>query len=853
MKPLLLLIPALAATALSADVTPVLVGNHPTSRLTPWPAIHSLHVHRGRIYMSYGTSEDYFPAVFIASYDPALHRFRIEHSAMSDKVEALRTIGDTLYVPHVDPVHFEDFRDYSYLGPDGVWRDATPGGLYHAYDMATAGGELFLCGSKDTIEGQTGIGIILKSHPGGAWSTARTGSGDRYYWCASLGSRLYFQNGFLEGGAFTSSGATPPLPGNATTRSLTVDGQPALFTNSNGALLSYDGVALSTLDPTSWLYAQDGDRFYGLRTDPLLQQSRVYRAAWMSTSGVVWEPTPVLSGNANAFTVLGGRAYFGGTDGSLRAANLDGTPLTLPLATVQNDLPDSFGRGLAAAGVWLACGAPDATSTQTAAGAAEIWQENFTDPRWTRVRQFVPPAPSLSGWFGKDTAMNGDLMAVVETGYDLSGRDRGKDARVHVYQHSTGSWPSRGILSLPYAHSAALLPDFLAVATANPSGSQAAGQPGVTPYRIIRSGGLVLSIVAQTQLRPVLNKWGYKPSCRVVMQGDMLIGGFAGDPSRQGGQGMVSIWRRAAGGTSFTAAPEQEFAGPGPDRFGFALALDGLWLAVGAPRDDTSAPQAGAVHLFRRLSLTQPFVFAQKLLPPLAQNEAAFGSALAMRGGTLLIGAPGMAADGVMHRGAAFVFRRGADEVWTLSAEVPRPPASLGEFGVEVAMSDVHLIAASRLSSNAAPAMERLSFLPHPEPATLYDAWLAENGLTHSADADSESDGLSDLTEYACGLDPRLPDASTAGHMPPAPLRGQPQITPAGPDRFAVTWLQRRGDPRLLTALESSSDLAHWLPFPAAALSVVFQNTGWTLYRTEIPMSDGHRSYIRLHVQILRP
>jgi len=54
-----------------------------------------------------------------------------------------------------------------------------------------------------------------------------------------------------------------------------------------------------------------------------------------------------------------------------------------------------------------------------------------------------------------------------------------------------------------------------------------------------------------------------------------------------------------------------------------------------------------------------------------------------------------------------------------------------------VAMTDTWLVAASRLSSNAAPAMDRLSFLPHPEPATLYDAWRQEKGLTASAGDDA--------------------------------------------------------------------------------------------------------------------
>ncbi len=45
-----------AAPALA--VTDVKIGDHPTSKLTPYPSILSLHAHNGRLYMGYGTSQD---------------------------------------------------------------------------------------------------------------------------------------------------------------------------------------------------------------------------------------------------------------------------------------------------------------------------------------------------------------------------------------------------------------------------------------------------------------------------------------------------------------------------------------------------------------------------------------------------------------------------------------------------------------------------------------------------------------------------------------------------------------------------------------------------------------------------
>ncbi|HWB04289.1 MAG TPA: FG-GAP repeat protein [Verrucomicrobiales bacterium] len=841
----------LAATKLLA-VTEVKVGDHPTSRLTPFPSILSLHVHGGRVYMGYGTNTDFYPPVFIVSYDPALNAFHLEHSAATDELNTFRTIGGTLYAAHNDPSHYEDFRDYSYRGADGIWRDATPAGCLHVYDFASAGGSLFFCGSKPPVEGASGIGVIMGSGDGGeSWNIAKTGVPDRVYWCYGLGNRLYHSSGALENGKEINPGGAY---GNTKTLSLTLKGQPLAIHMGNASVINgltvFDGAAASTLHPWAHLRALDQNTLYSVFTDMLTGKYRVYRAAWFSAQGAVWEETPVelSSSNISSFAVLGGRAYFGVGDGSLRAANLDGTPLVLPAPTVRNDLPDSFGRGLASSGLLLACGAPDTFSTQAAAGAAQIFQESDGAAGWLPVKSFAPPTPRLSGWFGKDLAVNGDVMAVVETGYDTSGRERGKDARIHVYQSAGGTWPSRTILSLPYAHSAALLPDFLAIATANPASSQSAGQPGVTPYRITRGANGTISINAQTQLKPVLQDWGYKPACRVVMSGDLLVGGFAGDPSRAGGQGMVSIWRRVAAGTSFDPAPEQEFSDKGPNHFGYAIALDGLWLAVGAPRDDTAASQAGAVHLYKRDTLTAPFVKMQTLAPPVAQNEAAFGSALALRGGTLLAGAPGVTAGGVKHRGATYVFRRGADDAWAFSAEMPRPAASLAEFGVEVAMTETHLVAASRLSDNAAPAMQKLSFLPHPEPTTLFDLWRAENGVTGTSDTDG--DGLSDLIEYAVNLKPLAPDSATFDHLAPEPLFGTPQyVIDGSPPLLHITWLQRTDDPRLTTQLEYSTDLESWYIISAAQSEAVLTGARFTVRSSTLPVPADSRQYVRQTVR----
>lgn len=94
--------------------------------------------------------------------------------------------------------------------------------------------------------------------------------------------------------------------------------------------------------------------------------------------------------------------------------------------TVEYRSPDQFGRGLAFSGNRLLVGAPDDSSTIALAGRAELW--SYTDDVWRRDAEWTSPEPDFSGWFGRDVALRGDLMAVVEAGHDTSSLSRGSSA-----------------------------------------------------------------------------------------------------------------------------------------------------------------------------------------------------------------------------------------------------------------------------------------------------------------------------------------------------------------------------------------------------------------------------------------
>lgn len=131
-------------------------------------------------------------------------------------------------------------------------------------------------------------------------------------------------------------------------------------------------------------------------------------------------------------------------------------------------------------------------------------------------------------------------------------------------------------------------------------------------------------------------------------------------------------------------------AAPG-DELGFATALDGLLLAGGAPgKDGPAGADTGAVYVFRP-GADGEWREERKLTAPDAMPQARFGSALALAGSTLAVGAPADSGRGSLA-GAVYLFNT---ESWEIRKLVPRRLAPFDGFGTSVALDgDVLVVGA---------------------------------------------------------------------------------------------------------------------------------------------------------------
>lgn len=120
--------------------------------------------------------------------------------------------------------------------------------------------------------------------------------------------------------------------------------------------------------------------------------------------------------------------------------------------------------------------------------------------------------------------------------------------------------------------------------------------------------------------------------------------------------------------------------------FGLSVAVWSDRIAVGAPNDDETATNGGAVYVFRNSGGT--WSFEQKLTASDAATDDLLGTAVAMSGNYLAVGAPGKNS----FRGRVYVYQLSAG-VWSQVANLSAHDGGASDaFGGAVALFDPRLV-----------------------------------------------------------------------------------------------------------------------------------------------------------------
>ena len=168
----------------------------------------------------------------------------------------------------------------------------------------------------------------------------------------------------------------------------------------------------------------------------------------------------------------------------------------------------------------------------------------------------------------------------------------------------------------------------------------------------------------------------------VDLQGDLVLIGAPGDNSDGPSIGQAHLFDAVSGNLIHT------FADPTAstfDSFGQSVALEGNLVAIGAPGDDTNGFGVGQVHLFD----ADTGNFVRTIDDPAPTGSDAFGSAIAMSGGLLVVGAPNDDSLGT-EVGSAYLFDANTGAlIHTLSS--PNTSEN-GLFGSSVDIEDTNIV-----------------------------------------------------------------------------------------------------------------------------------------------------------------
>jgi hypothetical protein len=124
----------------------------------------------------------------------------------------------------------------------------------------------------------------------------------------------------------------------------------------------------------------------------------------------------------------------------------------------------------------------------------------------------------------------------------------------------------------------------------------------------------------------------------VSMFGSSVFAGAPGNDN-ENGQEAGAVYVFSNDGSGWAQSQKLIADGGGPaDEFGYAVATDGVHLFIGAPWAIVNGISSGAVYVFERND--QLWEQTATLLPTVAIDGAQFGTALALSGADLLVGAP---------------------------------------------------------------------------------------------------------------------------------------------------------------------------------------------------------------------
>ena len=341
-------------------------------------------------------------------------------------------------------------------------------------------------------------------------------------------------------------------------------------------------------------------------------------------------------------------------------------------------------------------------------GAVYLFKKNVSDD-WFQDAYLKAPNSDVDDWFGTSVALSVDMVAVgapnedsnpitINTGLASIDNSLTDSGAVYLFKNSSDIWSLDAFLK-----------------ASNRSSSQGFGHD-----------------VAMSSDRVLIGAPGESSSAIGVVNTNNSASGDTTAVS----SGAAYVFLRDGSGNWFQDAYVKAFNTDSGDGFGSAVAISDDLIVVGAPHerssgtgidspdsDDNSLVDAGAAYVFERDG-SGNWVQDAYLKPSNTAANSLFGSAVAISGNTVLVGAPGESSgttgidnvDGSAasdlsagSSGAVYVFKRDETGFWVQDAYFKSSNSDSGDlFGTSVSVSGTTVAAGSIAESAAETTIDNV-------------------------------------------------------------------------------------------------------------------------------------------------
>ncbi|MBK8430871.1 MAG: FG-GAP repeat protein [Chloroflexi bacterium] len=323
---------------------------------------------------------------------------------------------------------------------------------------------------------------------------------------------------------------------------------------------------------------------------------------------------------------------------------------------------DFFGIAVAVSGDTAVIGAYLDDDGGSDSGSAYVFTR--TGGVWSQQAKLTASDAAAGDSFGWSVAISGDT-AVIGAAMDNDGGENSGSA--YVFTRTEGVWSQQAKLT---ASDAAALDQFgIAVAVSGDTavigadGNDDGGSNSGSAYVFTRMGVVWSQQAKLTANDPAMDDWF---GSSVAVSGDTAVIGAYGDDDGGSDSGSAYVFTRTGGVWSQQAKLTASDPAAG-DWFGRSVAVSGDTAVIGARGDDDGGDASGSAYVFTRTG----GVWSEqaKLTASDAAANDNFGIAVAISGGTAIIGAIGMTMGAITAARPMSL---------TLATHLPSPHLALG-------------------------------------------------------------------------------------------------------------------------------------------------------------------------------